>query len=555
MEWENFFVTERKLAMKKSKWIVLLCLMLCTAIFLSSCGSRVNIIEDVYNLEKLEYEAPFTPTKAEALATYTGWGATSVTENVIRFTKDDSTSLYNLATAKEVKSITETDTLEIVHISGRALDDGIEFIWVATEETAEDGKVAVKTVIYDASGKEIATANRAAVPQFMADLILFDNVMYRIAKDGSVSRAFDYASLAAIPQIVAYNEDYYYGVDLGVDYTIQKIFVYDKTLNLLNAYVSPSYAEITPIFLDNGNLLIQYVLLLPDDAKEYSYIEEDGGKMSKYALTSLIYDVEDGEATAVELDYLVTYGMSRNVYYGFNESEIEFFNEDIDNFVTAYPIVDQRIDESASAVKLYSIDANGGIEAELNTYFTLQGSNLPEPIAPNFYMIDNEADQALLLNKNGEVVGDITNADVYNGYLLAGGKIYGYDLKMIYDYSFNEMTVLECYANCILFEKDGETYLYKTGDAAPTKIIDQELAARVSVQTYDDYFVLVIAPDLTGTIDPLNPPKTSYEYYNVKGDKIETLGLLLSDCVAANDDCIVLKGINEAMENVYYVFS
>ncbi len=540
--------------MKKSKWIVLLSLMLCATIFLSSCGRAENILEDVYDLEKFVYEVTVKPTKAEALSTYTGWDATQISTSVIQFTKGSDVVLYNYVTAKAIVSITATDTLFVNNISGHYLDDGIEFVWVSTSETVE-GNTTYKTTIYKLDGSEVASAARTCLPQFQADIFLFDGAIYRVAKDGSVSKAFDYNSLSDLPQIVAYNEEYYYGVDIDSNSNlIKKIFVYDKSLNLLNAYVAPSYAEILPTFLANGNILIQYALLQPDDAKEYTYLDEENGAVKKYTLTSLLYDVEDGEASEIELDYVVEFGMCHNMFYGFYNERMEYFNEEIENYVVAYPIVDKRIDESPAAAKLYAIDNKGGVDFELNDYFTLQGMNLPDLVAPGYFAVDNEAGQTLLLDKNGEVVGDVTNAIFYESYMIAGGKIYGYDMKMIYDYALNEMSILKAYQNCMLLQKGNEIYLFANG--AVNKFIDEEAAQTKSVQyNQDNYFVVITQPDMTGDIDPLNPPKPTYDYYNDLGAKFYTTSQSLFEIVAHGENCLIVKGINETLESVYYIFS
>ena len=531
--------------MKKSRLIVLLSLVLCVATFFAACGNRGPKLKDFYNMDEYAYENEnIVPTKGELLSDYVGATASVVGGKVVKFVEGDTTALYDMVANKKIWSFTKTDKTSLDSIDPIQVDEDLA-LYVIVVKTVGEEEDTYKTTIINQNGAEIASADDKETATLKLDLIFFNDIVYRIDAEGKIAKAFDYNFTAGIPSISEYNESYYFAVDS------KGIAVYDLDLKLVAAHKYPSYASgVKSLVTNDGNVLFQYSLELPEDATDYTYL--NGTK--KMQLISGLYNVKKNTVEDLDLDYVIADGYSRSVKDSYAADDLLDYNEKFEQIVLAYDIVDERIDKSDAAVKLYAINGEGKVKATINELIMAQGYNEPVAVAPNRYVVENYLGQALLLDEDGAVIGDVSEVDTPEhdnfkaAYMVVDGKLFNYDLKMIYDYEEAELTVAKLYDNCALFvNEDGEYFLFKNG--AATKIIEKpaEGATTVKSLTYkDNYFVIT-------TVNAADN-KTTYEYYNVDGAKINVESKNFT-IVATYDGYMLAKTTDTEGKAVYYRFS
>lgn len=140
--------------------------------------------------------------------------------------------------------------------------------------------------------------------------------------------AFDYA-----------NDAYGYVVD---DYTL---YVYDlsKWLECVYTYTIPGYYEDVDIFLlENGSLLLQTYIQLPDDAVSFDIQDT----YAKYDLVYILIDPAAKTATEVEFGYWIVECVT----------EYELFTDKATNVFVVYPINQSLIDYSAETILVVGND-------------------------------------------------------------------------------------------------------------------------------------------------------------------------------------------------------
>lgn len=140
--------------------------------------------------------------------------------------------------------------------------------------------------------------------------------------------AFDYA-----------NDAYGYVVD---GYTL---YVYDlsKWLECVYTYTVPGYYEDSDAWmLENGNLLLQTFLALPDDAVSYDI----QNNYSKYDIVYILIDPAAKTATEVEFGYIIDECVT----------EYELFSDKAINVFVVYPIKQALVDTSAETILVVGND-------------------------------------------------------------------------------------------------------------------------------------------------------------------------------------------------------
>ena len=499
--------------MKKTKLVSLIALTLCALMLLSSCSGASLSVKDVI-LKDAEYVRNADPiyTKAELVsgltdATYKNYSADLV---YLTATAEVGTEtfekhiVYNTTLASVVYTVTETKTTDI-SISLDYLyngNDKISFFTVKEtswklENEIKVGNDSYKTTVYDGKGAVIASANANASVYEACDLIYIDGKCYRYA-EGAFAYAFDYSPLAYFPDIYDMSDKYYY--DLDDDY----IAVYDKELKLVSKYnVEFAYDSCDYGLLSNGNVFMQFFIDEMDDAEDYTYIAEKDGVLKKYTVKTLVINAKSGSAKEIKCDYIV--------------SDIDDFGEDyfeemglnykkLPNITSVQKIEDKRL------VDIYytaTINDNGSVV--LFDKFEGDYVNYVYMVANDRYVVScNNSDY--LIDAKGKIIGDISNASIYEGYMTCDGKAYDFDLNMLFDYKSAGYTKYDANIYDILFltNSDNDIYIY-TGAAAPIKI-----ASKDADQTYYGAVDGIIIIKTEGE-------KDKYTFYNLSGTAVLTI--------------------------------
>ena len=364
------------------------------------------------------------------------------------------------------------------------MEEGIimeEPVDIAGEETI-GLTVLPEMTIYDASGNVIVTASRAfshygdVYDEISVDIDLFEfnNTIYRVADDGKVSTVNDNPFFGGIPDIDYKIGDYYYNT------TSCSVSVYDKALNLVLYWETPYDEEeeciIAPL---DGKIFIQMLIPVLDSEDEYDLIVDE----SKHKLNSYIIDAKAGKVKEVDLDYVI---VSTDAVYDTEERD-----SDKANIVM---IEDKRLLLAESARKFVSINgSNGNIESVI--FSDLYGT--ATMLVEDRFIYEMYSGDTYLIDGNGKTIGKIDKIRNLSGsnrnenYLLLDGKVYNYNLEMVYDYSEADLDVYGVMGHSVLFQGQGDQiYLYNSnGEIAP-------LEEGAMVRSFASQYYVLIRDDL-----------------------------------------------------------
>ncbi|MBQ3483543.1 MAG: hypothetical protein IJA78_05140 [Clostridia bacterium] len=540
----------------KKKLLVLVAMLLCIVTVLSACGETVKfkkIVADEY------VDQNPTLTKAEAV-TLTG-DCLDQAEDLLYFAglNDDGkavTTVYNMAENKKVFEATATDTKSYsVELRYGYYDDVAWFVVTVTEDGEEEDTITKE--IYDQKGNKVTSFDTEdASMSGVADLIIVDTKAYRIAEDGTIAEAFEVSPLRELPDVSAMNNGYYYDVefivpeensgDMMPEYI--SIAIYDDELNAICYYELPEYAYEGAFFaLNNGNVLVQYKVYEPWTAEEYTYLDDEG---SKITLVSKLITAKNGKIKDLDLDFVVLVADSRNNSGWFDYDEL---NEKIENVALVSYIEDGRVlgvdcvndvsdeDELFMNTSIISLSNKGKDKGILDGTVVAQAW-LPELVAENRWVIETFTGEEYLVDEKGKIVAEIGNASIRGGYLIADGKLFNMDGEMVYDYEAADLERYNNYATArgIFFEdEDGVITLFANGES---KTIVAKDADREVIAVIDNYFIV---EDNTGD-------DTKYEIYNDVGTLLYAVEKAsgYANAYYASNNVIVLTGLESDDKDV-----
>ena len=534
--------------MRKSKIVLLLAGLLATVMGLSSCGFVGGIdFADIVDGSAYVDEDPAYAAIAEvadlAKASMERQQRQLILFKELVATEDETFEkfmVYNLATGKVVYTATENGKNNIVVSLGNMgyYVDYAAYFTVTVESWTEDANgyrnsgSTYTTALYDAAGTQVASANRSIGTDKAYDLLRFDGKCYRVGENGTFAAAFDYMGSKELPEIRFASEDYYYGKSENVFYA------YDKELNVVAYYDLPSYAEISMdgvVQLENGKILFQYTIEEPEDAEEYDFIapkyvdiygyledmDVDMGyeATAKYSLYTVILDAKKNDVKEVEMDYMLMYGVSANDSYW---TEMCGFNDEIFNLALAFRIEEGRVNMSASAITWVTISNSGKVKKELENLTVVPMEDLPSMVAANRWEIETVDDREYVIDENGEILGEVTNASSNKEYYVIDGKLYNKSLEVAYNFAENGWTLDRVTDDSVIFTNAKyETMVYANGTATT---LDAKDSSRNVIAITDDYIL----------VQDNKTEKVKLEICNLQGKVLKTLEL--SDWQAAQSN-------------------
>lgn len=512
--------------MKARKLTAAVSALLLLTLLLSSCGASALSFKKVFTEP---YVDPMPTRNAIELLSYRGY-VDSYSENLLVFCETDATSgyntyfIYHLGLGKSLLSVSETATLS-AEVQTRSIGD-LSFFWVTTHNTVNDASV-YQTALYDQNGTLVAQKSGSYNIVSSVDLIFFDDDVYRIAEDGSITKAFTWSDLSSRATDLDYmTENYYYAIDR---YGFR---IYDKSLTPLYSYTLPEYAMTTTGFflLDSGDILFQMVTPLPADAQEFDVFipdEENGGK---YLLKTILFNTKKQKEKELSLPYMIEGIVCKaSLGYPFDASELDGvkLGDSIKNVGVVYEIKDGYISTNEEDAIFVSMSNSGKIVGTLNGMFS-DMLGLPEQIKEGYYLYSDTFNRDYLVSDNGETVREISAVVRRNKtYLCTENKIYTYDLSVAFDLTSNKMSVLYSLNNAFLLtDEEGKVYLFDAQKSL-TEIADRD-------DTYGGYYdgeafrsVCYKSATLFG-VEEYRDGERVYCYYNANGSLLYTSSVALS---------------------------
>ena len=308
-----------------------------------------------------------------------------------------------------------------------------------------------------------------------------------------------------------------------------KVYVFDlsKWIECVYSYELPANAGFW--YLDNGNLLVQQEIVLPESAKNYDYT--DGA--CKYDLKYYIVDVAARSVNEIEFGYYINQAVPP-IYDDYADS--------VKNLLTVQEIKNKNLGKT-----LYlACDDALGILAD-------RDSVLPQFVYNNVTVVADGVYRATVVYGDGSSVVKLFGADgaelstlpggadIQDGYIKCNGKYYDFTMKLIFDPAADEedpYTVYREYYGYLLLRKGADVYYWNATLAAPVAVAiatnqpesDDEPAAPtypvveqriVDLDLGGEYFVVEIETTVEAEVVG-GAPVTTFEYkvYNAQNQLI-----------------------------------
>ena len=553
--------------MKRSKFLAVIAVVMLMSTLFTACsvGGAVKTmdIDDAID-SKATYKGDTVPTKMEIVSSLTDADYVRYSGDLMYFTseKDEGTKsyeqhiIYNAKTNQIVATLTETATTDLTVTLGYNYTEEYGYYTVTTQswklkenEAKEPNSDTYTTDLYTQTAAKVATVNYTTTASTVADLVKFDNKFYRADVTGALTVAFQFSPLAKVPSDIRKYEDYYYTVSEGDAYSI---VVYDEKFEFVSRYTLPGYVDDDDVelgILENGDILVQYSYELDENAVEYTYIDADEG-FTKYNLVTLIVNYKNGKAKEIECncvfedietldkEYLAEAGLS---------SDLTVIIEEI------FLIENQRVSSNSY---VGTIDNNGKITVIDGINGSMASSVYM--VAADRWSVYADDEHRYLIDGDGELIGDVTEASFYGNYLYADGRMYDLSLNMIFDATANKLTQKAIIGNSIMYtNKDGEYVLY-TGGNTTTTIINKDAIENgkkeyLGTIGYSGCFMVkdssdesdtkIVIYNSTGTV--LKTISTKDISYNGK----DTFSYITGD---SKDGYIIVSALNSEYKIVYY---
>ena len=534
--------------MKKFRLVALLALFLCAVMLLAACGSSKKA-SDPRDVKALKLDQMIKSVSAEQTAV-TAARVSGLEGEVFEcdgalylFTKQNDSNdivaltVYNVDLDKVVYSL--TDAAAIANIAGIDLSDPVF--------TVSDGDKKTVT-LYAGDGTLTATANDLTAGAYFAgsDIVLFDGIAYRYGEGDAqytLTAVKDFNKLSPLPANFNKVGDHYYSEVKNWNNNVIGILVYDESLGIVCNYQFSHLDSLDDYYvLKNGNVAIQYVVDLPDDAQEYDLF--DG---QKYQVVSEVLNIKKGTAKEVEFPYLIT-----NLFPMIVEEDDDIVPaKGLDNIATVRPIVNKTV-QSGTEMSL-SVGDDLSVKGRLDRMVENQKNGTLFNGYTNEYFFFQLIDgNYAITNAKGKEIGRITaNADLHDAFIMCGTAFYDYSFTLLYDPAANGFDVEDLYEGCAILSKDNanhvtEYYIWKPG-SQPT-LIDGETDA-LTYQTLNGSVFMVV--------DSTNLAKQKITYYSEKGEAIlstENVGVLNTTSLGSGgSNARLYKGTDgETTKPVYY---
>lgn len=233
----------------------------------------------------------------------------------------------------------------------------------------------------------------------------YNNIYEEKDVDGeTVTKTYKFSNYQPIDEPVVVDENPI--ADLGF-FTIGKYAYRDDSVGVTIFKENKLYAHYffevgyeNHFYLENGNILIQHVLRLPNDSDEYTYIDSN----VKYKLTHYLYDVASKTAKVVNLNILIQFLQYKSEQFPIKVDNMIGFNT-IDSAARLIVPID-RMGSLSNGLKLREVQLEFG---QVNELMAFNEKSFAIGIDYGYYLI----------NDKNELINSMTfNRGVYNSRLF-----------------------------------------------------------------------------------------------------------------------------------------
>ena len=368
-----------------------------------------------------------------------------------------------------------------------------------------------------------------------SDLFAIGGKVYRVNEDMKAELVCDYG-IAARPEVEKM-------VQVGENYIISSngtYTVYDNELNVLWRYDAPGYANNCNAYvLSNGALLVQYIVQLDQNAKDFDLRY---GADGKYDLVTLIVN-KKGTTEITDANYLI-----ESLEPSVEDADGKMVYDDkVDNLAFIYPIGEDKMPDQTEANKKLVLLSNDG---EIEAWVEAEGGIADYPIhyANGYYAVELLDGSCAIYDKEGEKISALVFSafgarSILDKYLLLDNVIYDAEGKVIYDANKDHATALPC-GNTVIIRKYSATAV-AYGIFINGNVMNIGTVSTIpNNSTIDDF-----GYDASGYYYTYNKQNDKYTYFNEMGNAIGMFNNKLTLCTTG-DGFAVMADID-----IFYKFN
>lgn len=535
--------------MKKLKLLGLLAMMLVVATVLCACGNLGNlnkIFNEAYNTDaKLFKEA----AEIEDLKDFTLKVSNS---NFAVFAKEKDQKVYNFNTQEVVATYTneEKTTYAIELLAG-----------VPAYCVTKTADKTTSKAYYDATGANFANVDDVekaidANAKVVGDNLVIINAVAYIADlaEGKFEEKGAVPAYVSYENFTAFNGEYFYLINDGI------IIIYDIDFKPVATWAAPSYAiNATPNVLNNGAVLVQYSVVLDEDAKKFDYYM--GGE--KFDLVSLVINTK-GKVKDVDLDYVVMELNANSYYYDDAKTEEEnAFTDKFENIAVIARIEDQKIDANPTNWDLVLMNNSGKAQKSLKLVdgqivYDKNDIILPTKLTADLFEVTTTYGTAIINNKGKVQFAATADVNYFGGYFyVAGRAIYDLEFNVVYDLIENDAAIIGMTGNTIFVtatteKKDDAAVKTETlafiGGAAEGEVVDTWEKDGKN----DKIFKIESSIDGYSIYDP---EAKTYTYYAADMTELLEAKAEIKFVAAGNDGDVAIYSVTEDGATKFYAFT
>ena len=463
-----------------------LCL-LCVIMTLTACQAKPSL--------KNLYEGKYVNTK-KVVSSAEGLTIETLKGNGKGFllTQDgENYAVYDTVAGKTVYENSYDEDDYTVQFSAYEVE-GARVFCIQVETKGDDKKYISE--LYDADGTKIASAegrNAMKVPATNCDLLSYNDVIYHCVKNKLEKRA-DVATLGNHFADLEKKVGKYYYASSATGFSI-----YDEDCVFYDIYTFPQ-ADVSRAFpLKNGNVLIQVEDRLPSDADSYDYFD---GK-DKKNIETYLYKVNSRQTVKLSIKYIfyaVTCITEENLR-DMKEQQGISLRSSIENIAVVARIKNRLLERTETMV----LTNGGAFRYDISKMY--RGStNMPEAVAENLFRYTTDDGQTFYVDQRGKLVRDISTVDdVSENYIVADGKLYTDEYKLLYYFKDSGLSAVKLYDDGLILKTNSGVYYRATAESCDPI---EHIAKGNVVRFEDAYYTVtdsggktaIYAPD--GTLIP-----------------------------------------------------
>lgn len=429
--------------MKKLKVGMLLAVVMSVMCLFTACADD-SFYGTLYSAEAFQKKSAITT--AEEITEFDLDTTTRVQTLVTTTSSNEITAVFDAATGAKVFSATGNVDIESVF-------GGDAFV---VDDAAKE-KRSLRRITDGAVLAELTVSEYNRLPSSLNGITrIGGNIMWynEVTEQIEVLIADDpFLAIPTIDLSLGYTDKYFYNV------TSTHVMVYGRDL-LPVAVCELDIAgmeDMSAFVLNNGNVLIQIVRSVPEDA-DYEFVMSD----EKCSIDHYIFDVKRSKLEKFKDINFIVLALTNAVTY---PEQFEDISSKVENIAMYVPFKDGGT-VTVSAYKYAKLSNNLKLGESLTSKYADKRMAIPltQVNGKKYYMAysSSPASDGVIINEKNEFVANASMVEYNRSYIIADGAVYSYDKVKLYDYKEEGMRLHTILDDVVIFidEDTDDVYMY-----------------------------------------------------------------------------------------------